>query len=150
MAVDQSISSPDEGELVVCTVTEVKQNGAYVTLDEYDGINGFIFIGEVASGWIKNIRGYVRDGQRLICKVLRTRRDGDLFMPLGAPGRKKLSDWMIDRKWTNIQKLQTPVFLNSENEIIWIPGFAPAFSRKIKEADHRVIRLTYNVSSTLL
>ena len=53
MAVDQSISSPDEGELVVCTVTEVKQNGAYVALDEYAGINGFIFIGEVASGWIK-------------------------------------------------------------------------------------------------
>ena len=31
---------PEEGELVVCTVTEVKQNGAYVSINGYDGING--------------------------------------------------------------------------------------------------------------
>ena len=67
---DNSVIGPDEGELVVCTVTEVKQNGAYVSINGYDDINGFIFIGEIASGWVKNIRGYVRDGQRVVCKVL--------------------------------------------------------------------------------
>ena len=36
---------PEEGELVVCTITEVKQNGAYVSINGYDNINGFIFIG---------------------------------------------------------------------------------------------------------
>ena len=51
---------PDEGELVVVTVHSVKQNGADVALDEYDGVEGFIFIGEIASGWIKNIRRFVR------------------------------------------------------------------------------------------
>ena len=66
---------PSEGELVVAVVREVKQNGAYVDIDEYDGIEGFIFIGEIASGWIKNIRAFVRPGQRLICKVLRKRKD---------------------------------------------------------------------------
>ena len=67
---------PAEGELVVCTIKEVKQNGAYTTLDEFEDIDGFIFIGEIASGWVKNIRGFVREGQRLICKVMRARRDG--------------------------------------------------------------------------
>ncbi|MBT7938598.1 MAG: S1 RNA-binding domain-containing protein, partial [Euryarchaeota archaeon] len=67
---------PSEGELVVCTVSDVKQNGAYTKLDTYNNLEGFIFIGEIASGWVKNIRGFVRDGQRLVCKVLRTRKDG--------------------------------------------------------------------------
>ena len=38
---------PQEGELVVVIVREVKQNGAYVDLEEYEGIEGFIFIGEI-------------------------------------------------------------------------------------------------------
>ena len=46
---------PQEGELVVVTVKTVKQNGCYVDLDEFEGIEGFIFIGEIASGWVKNI-----------------------------------------------------------------------------------------------
>ena len=61
---------PEEGELVVVSVKSVKQNGADVTLDEYEGVDGFIFIGEIASGWIKNIRRFVREGQRLICNCL--------------------------------------------------------------------------------
>ena len=79
MTIDDN-KGPDEGELVVCTVTEVKQNGAYVSINGYDDINGFIFIGEIASGWVKNIRGFVRDGQRLVCKVIRRgKKDKDTF-----------------------------------------------------------------------
>ena len=59
---------PQEGDLVVATVTTVKQNGCYVSLDEFDGREGFIFIGEIASGWVRNIRAFVREGQRLIAK----------------------------------------------------------------------------------
>ena len=59
----ETIATPEEGELVVATIKTVKQNGAYVDLDEYQGIEGFIFIGEIASGWVKNIRGFVREGQ---------------------------------------------------------------------------------------
>ena len=51
--VNQEGPTPEEGELVVATIKTVKQNGAYVDLDEYEGIEGFIFIGEIASGWSK-------------------------------------------------------------------------------------------------
>ena len=46
---------PDEGELVVCTVTNVKDFVAFVTLDEYNNHEGLIPIAEVARGWIKHI-----------------------------------------------------------------------------------------------
>jgi translation initiation factor 2 subunit 1 len=61
---------PNPGELVVCTVTKVVDFGAFVALDEYDNKEGLIHISEVASGWVKYIRDHVREGQKIVCKVL--------------------------------------------------------------------------------
>jgi translation initiation factor 2 subunit 1 len=54
----------------MCTVTKVFAQGAFMELDEYSGKEGMVHISEVASGWIKNIRDYVREGQKTVCKVL--------------------------------------------------------------------------------
>ena len=78
----------------------------------------------------------------------RSRKDGDNFLPLGAPGNKKVSDWMIDRKWSQKQKTETPVLVDEEDEILWIPGFPPSESAKVTKDDRRVIRLTYLQLST--
>ncbi|MEM0448358.1 MAG: translation initiation factor IF-2 subunit alpha [Methanomassiliicoccales archaeon] len=61
---------PEEGELVVCTVQNVKNFGAFVTLDEYGGKEGFVHVRDVATGWVKYIRDYIREGQKVVCKVL--------------------------------------------------------------------------------
>ena len=101
----QDGATPEEGELVVATITNVKQNGAYVDLDEYQGIEGFIFIGEIASGWVKNIRGFVREGQRVICKVMRTRRDGtSLELSLKSVSEERRRDRL--QEWKNEQRAQ--------------------------------------------
>jgi translation initiation factor 2 subunit 1 len=60
---------PEEGELVVGTVREVKPFGAFAALDEFPGKEGFVHIAEVASGWVKYIRDHVREGQKVVCKV---------------------------------------------------------------------------------
>jgi translation initiation factor 2 subunit 1 len=101
---------PSEGELVVAVVREVKQNGAYVDLDEYDGIEGFIFIGEIASGWVKNIRSFVRPGQRLICKVLRARKDKkslELSLKSVSEERKRdrLAEWKNEARAAQLLKV---------------------------------------------
>jgi translation initiation factor 2 subunit 1 len=61
---------PELDELVVCTVREVKDFGAFTGLDEYGGKEGLIHISEVAAGWVKYIRDHVREGQKIVCKVL--------------------------------------------------------------------------------
>lgn len=61
---------PEQGELVVCTVKKVVDFGAFVDLDEYEGKEGLIHVSEVASGWIKYIRDHIREGQKIVCKVL--------------------------------------------------------------------------------
>ena len=66
---------PEEGELLICVVSSVKENGAYLDLESYDGKTGFVFIGEVASGWVKNISAHLREGQRVVAKAIQVRKD---------------------------------------------------------------------------
>ena len=61
---------PSENDLVICTITKVFSHGAFAKLDEYGDIEGFIHISEVASAWIKNIRDFVKEGQKTAAKVL--------------------------------------------------------------------------------
>lgn len=61
---------PDEGELVVGTVVKVQNFGAFVTLDEYPGKEGFIHIAEIATGWVKRIRNHIKEKQKVVCRVL--------------------------------------------------------------------------------
>ena len=66
---------PEEGELLICVVSSVKENGAYLNLEGYEGKTGFVFIGEVASGWVKNISAHLREGQRVVAKAIQVRKD---------------------------------------------------------------------------
>ncbi len=67
----QKIIYPDQEELVVATITRVQNYGAFAKLDEYAGCEGMIHISEISSRWIKNINDHVREGQKVVLKVLR-------------------------------------------------------------------------------
>lgn len=61
---------PEVGDLVIATVENVVDYGAYVRLDEYDK-TGLLHISEISSSWIRNIRDFVRERQKVVLKVLR-------------------------------------------------------------------------------
>jgi translation initiation factor 2 subunit 1 len=61
---------PEIGDLVIATVEEVTDFGAYAKLDEYDK-RGLLHISEISSSWIRNIRDFIREGQKVVLKVLR-------------------------------------------------------------------------------
>ncbi|MCJ7443725.1 MAG: translation initiation factor IF-2 subunit alpha [Methanotrichaceae archaeon] len=100
---------PEPGDLVVCTVSQVVDFGAFVSLDEYSGKQGLIHISEVASGWIKYIRDHVREGQKIVCKVLNvdsSRHHIDLSLKdvNEHQRREKIQEWKADQKaWKWLQ-----------------------------------------------
>lgn len=59
--------------------------------------------------------------------VLRRWTEGDWFIPFGMKGRKKLSDYFSDHKFSRLQK-EHVWLLCSGNDIVWIVG---------ERADHR-------------
>ncbi|UCG71062.1 MAG: translation initiation factor IF-2 subunit alpha [Thermoplasmata archaeon] len=94
---------PEEGELIIGTVQTVKNYGAFVILDEYENKEGFIHITEVATGWIKYIRDYIRERQKVVCKVLRVDRSkGHVDLSLKQVNehqrREKIQDWKNEQK----------------------------------------------------
>ncbi len=94
---------PDLGDLVICSVQNVKNFGAFVSLDEYGDKEGFIHIAEVATGWIKYIRDYVREGQKIVCKVLKVDESkGHVDLSLKQVNdhqrREKIQEWKNEQK----------------------------------------------------
>jgi len=94
---------PETGDLVVCSVTNVKNFGAFVSLDEYGGKEGFIHVRDVATGWVKYIRDHVREGQKVVCKVLGVDKEkGHIDLSLKQVNeharREKIQDWKNEKK----------------------------------------------------
>ncbi len=101
---------PEEGELVVCTVQNVKNFGAFVTLDEYDNKEGFIHIRDVATGWVKYIRDFVREGQKIVCKVLGVDTSkGHIDLSLKSVNehqrREKIQQWKNENKAEKLMEI---------------------------------------------
>lgn len=53
------------------TVREVFDYGAYVMLDEYNNLRAFLPWSEVTSRWVKDIREVLREGMKVVAKVIR-------------------------------------------------------------------------------
>jgi translation initiation factor 2 subunit 1 len=79
----ESQELPEIGEIVVATITKLTDHGAYVSLDEYNGLQGFLHISEIAPGWVRSISKFVRDGEKkvlLVKKVNPNRSEIDLSL----------------------------------------------------------------------
>jgi translation initiation factor 2 subunit 1 len=93
---------PEVGDLVIATVVRITDYGAYVMLDEYDK-EGLLHVSEVASRWVRNIRDYVREGQKVVLKVLRVQADkGQVDLSkrrvTKRDKKEKIQSWKKDRK----------------------------------------------------
>jgi tRNA(Ile)-lysidine synthase len=54
--------------------------------------------------------------------IVRYRRPGDWLHPLGAPGRKKVQDVLVDRKVPRDDRDGLPIVTTKAGEIVWVAG----------------------------
>ncbi len=74
---------PSVGDLVIGTVKKIFDYGAYLSLDEYGGHEAYLPWSEVSSKWVKDIRDFLREGQKVVVKVIRVdRRRGHVDVSL--------------------------------------------------------------------
>ncbi|KON31273.1 hypothetical protein AC478_03130 [miscellaneous Crenarchaeota group-1 archaeon SG8-32-3] len=93
---------PEVGDLVIATIENVTTYGAYAKLDEYDK-QGLLHVSEISSSWIRNIRDFVREGQKAVLKVIRVDLEkGHIDLSLRRVTKRakieKIRQWKQDRK----------------------------------------------------
>lgn len=104
---------PQEGEFIVGKVVDIYQQYVYVDLIDYDGLDsekaarGMIHVSEISSRWIKNMRNFVRVGQRIVLRVLRVdpvkgHIDLSLRKVNSAQKENRMKEWKYALKYENL------------------------------------------------
>ena len=60
---------PEQDELVIAIIKKILPYGAFCILPEYNDLEAFLHVSEVAPRWIKNIHEFISEGQRLVVKI---------------------------------------------------------------------------------
>jgi tRNA(Ile)-lysidine synthase len=85
---------------------------------------------------------YLDDDKLFRPLILRSFEEGDLFIPLGMKGRKKLKDFFIDSKVPKALRRQIPL-LTSGGSIVWVVGYRINECFKLREGSKKVLRVEY-------
>lgn len=73
--------------------------------------------------------------------LVRSRRPGDRLQPLGAPGRRKLQDLLVDRKVPRQDRDRLPIVVDRAGRIVWVAGVAVAEHCRVREPEAGVVIL---------
>ena len=112
---------PERGEIVLATITKVMDHGAYVSLDEYNNLQGFLHISEIAPGWIRSIGRFVKQGEKkvlLVKKINPERSDIDLSLKQVSSDQKKeklLQVKKYEKGKTLLQNVQEKINLSEKD-----------------------------------
>ena len=93
---------PENGDLVIATIETVTDYGSYAKLDEFEK-RGLLHVSEISSSWIRNLRDFVREDQKVVLKVLRVDYEkGHIDLSLRRVTKRerieKIMSWKKERK----------------------------------------------------
>ena len=97
-----SLDVPEEGEYIIGRVLEVKEFGATLDLLEFSEHKAFVHISEVASGWVKYIRDFIREGQMVVARVTKVKKgskiiDASVRQVSGHRKQEKIRFWKTSK-----------------------------------------------------
>jgi tRNA(Ile)-lysidine synthase len=84
----------------------------------------------------------VAAGSLALPLVVRSRRPGDRFRPIGAPGVRKLQDFLVDRKVPREERDGLPIVVDGRDRIVWVAGQAVAEDFRVTDPSQGVLLLT--------
>jgi translation initiation factor 2 subunit 1 len=104
---------PKEGDFVVTRVSDIQNQYVYVDILNYEGLpyekmaRGMVHISEISSRWVKNIRNHLREGQKIVLRVIRVDEEkGHVDLSLrrtnSAQRKNKMKEWKYAVKLENL------------------------------------------------
>ena len=96
---------PQLDEFVVAKVKKIMPFGAILDLEEYGHTEGFAHISEISSGWIRNIREHLKEGQVVVGKIIVSdsiKKQIDVSLKRVSQGEKKRKI----EEWQNAKRAQ--------------------------------------------
>ena len=105
-----SLDIPEEGEYIIGRVIEVKDFGATLDLLEFTDQKAFVHISEVASGWVKYIRDFIREGQMVVVRVTKVKKgskiiDASVRQVSGHRKQEKIRFWKNEQRASKLLEL---------------------------------------------
>jgi translation initiation factor 2 subunit 1 len=113
---------PEEGEYIIGRVVEVKDFGANLDLLEFPEHRAFVHISEVASGWVKYIRDFIREGKMVVARVTKVKRgsnivDASVRQVSGHRKKETIRAWKNEQKALKLLELVSKKSKINESEI---------------------------------
>lgn len=71
--------------------------------------------------------------------AVRSRRPGDRFLPFGAPGERKLKEFLIDAKVPSDIRDRIPLLVSGEDTILWVAGLRSSEKLKVTSSTRRML-----------
>jgi translation initiation factor 2 subunit 1 len=93
---------PEAGELVIIKINKIMPYGAYCSVVEYNA-DAYLPISEIASGWIKNIHEFIKEGQKDVAKVIfvdkeKNAIDISLKKATATEKKKKMDEYNLEKR----------------------------------------------------
>ncbi|WP_396218208.1 tRNA lysidine(34) synthetase TilS [Flavobacterium sp.] len=86
---------------------------------------------------------FVEESKLQFPLIIRKWNEGDFFYPAGMQGKKKVSKYFKDEKFSQFQKEATWI-LESNSQIVWIIGHRADERFKPENTNQNIIQITYN------
>ncbi len=97
---------------------DVPEANATITAEQSDAVTGLELTGRS--------RAFLQAASFESPLSVRTRRPGDRLRPLGAPGRRKVQDLLVDRKVPRGERDRVPIVVDARGQLVWVAGVAMA------------------------
>jgi tRNA(Ile)-lysidine synthase len=73
--------------------------------------------------------------------MVRNRRPGDRFRPVGLGGHKKLQDFFVDRKIARSNRDAVPIVVDHHDRIVWVGGYGIDEAFRVTDSSQAVLLL---------
>ncbi len=114
----------EEGKIIEGTVSGITNFGAFIDLGE--GKTGLVHISEIADDYVRDIRDYLRDRQKVKVKVLSVGDDGKISLSIRqAADKSKKSTQPVEIDW------------NADEDVSGM-SFDDKLSRFLKESEEKM------------